>query len=255
MADPESQRTLVVVATYNERGNLVALLDAILAELPQAHVLVVDDNSPDGTGEEADLYALREPRVTVLHRPRKQGLGSALLDAFRQAIALDYDLVATMDADFSHPPRYLPALVAGMDQNDVMIGSRYVTGGGIVGWNWTRHLMSHGINLYTRVLLGVEARDCSGGFRCYRVAKLREIDFDQIASRGYSFMEEFLYRCQQVGCRLGETPIVFENRKFGKSKINAQEAVKALWILWRVGMGRLGKSRRAPVSGRTSAAA
>jgi dolichol-phosphate mannosyltransferase len=165
-------------------------------------------------------------------------LGTAVLDAFRCAIENGYAYVITMDGDFSHSPRYLPDVLAGMNRCDVMIGSRYVPGGGIVGWNWLRKFMSGGINLYTRWLLGVRARDCSGGFRAYRVSMLERLDFREVRSRGYSFMEEILYRCQGVGGVIGETPIVFENRKLGKSKINPQEAVKALWILGALALGR-----------------
>lgn len=232
----DSQRTLIAIATYNERQNIERLLDAVLAASPSARVLVIDDSSPDGTGELVEAYAARDPRVRVLHRPRKMGLGSALLTAFGKAIEEGYDLVCSMDADFSHPPDRVPALIAGMDQYDVTIGSRYVPGGSIGGWDLKRHLMSRGINLYSRLLLGIKARDCSGGFRCYRVARLKEMDFSAVRSRGYSFMEEFLYRCQKAGCRIGETPIHFENRKQGKSKISAKEAIRALSLLLRISL-------------------
>lgn len=224
-------RTLVTIATYNEKENIAALLDAILSELDDADVLVIDDNSPDGTGKIADEYALRTPRVKVLHREKKLGLGTATIRALEYAVEHDYDFALNMDADFSHHPKYLPALIAGMKDHDVMIGSRYVPGGGVVGWNAKRRWMSWAINVYTRLLLGVAARDTSGAFRCYRISKVKEIDFSQIRSQGYSFQEEFLYRCQKVGCRIGETPIIFEDRKAGKSKINKKEAIAALWQL------------------------
>lgn len=220
-----------MTATYNERENIEPLLEAILRSLPQGHVLVIDDGSPDGTGELADAYASRDVRVHVLHRAGKLGLGSAILEGMRYAIGHDYDFLINMDADFSHAPKYLPDLLAGMSQHDVMIGSRYIPGGGVVGWNWRRKFMSWAINVYSRLLLGLNARDCSGGFRCYRVAKLKEIDFEKIYSRGYSFQEEFLFRCKRVGCRIAESPIVFEDRRFGASKINWKEAVSALWTL------------------------
>lgn len=224
-------KTLICMATYNEKENLEPLLDAILAQLSDAEVLIVDDNSPDGTGDLADNYAARDRRVHVLHRKGKLGLGSAIMDAMRFAMDHDYAFMVNMDADFSHPPHYLPKMIEGMRDYDVMIGSRYIPGGGVVGWNWRRKFMSRSINVYSQLLLGLKARDCSGGFRCYRVAKLRDIDFGKVVSRGYSFQEEFLYHCRKVGCRIGETPIVFENRKFGKSKINMKEAVTAMWIL------------------------
>ena len=237
-------RTLVALATYNERENLAALVETILDEMPFAHVLVVDDASPDGTGILADELAKKYAQLAVVHRPGKQGLGSAIIACMRYAMDKRYDYLITLDADFSHPPKNVPALVGGMKDHDVMIGSRYVPGGGIVGWDWKRHVMSRCINAYTRILLGVPARDCSGDFRCYRVAKLHAIDFQAVRSRGYSFMEEILYHCHRAGCRIGETPIVFENRKMGASKINSLEAVKALWVLFVVALGRLLPARR-----------
>lgn len=228
---PQRARTLVTVATYNEKENIRPLLEEILTNLEHTDVLVIDDNSPDGTGQIVDEIAQQDKRVHVLHREKKLGLGTATMRALQYAIEHDYDFVLNMDADFSHHPRYLPALVEGMNQYDVMIGSRYVPGGGVVGWGAKRRWMSWAINVYTRVLLGVPARDASGAFRCYRVAKVKEVDFQRIRSKGYSFQEEFLYRCHQVGCRIGETPIVFEDRRVGKSKINKREAVSALWCL------------------------
>jgi dolichol-phosphate mannosyltransferase len=238
------ERTLVCVATYNERENLEALLDAVFAALPAAHVLVIDDSSPDGTGELADAYAQRDPRVHVLHRAGKLGLGTAILAGLGYAMEHGYDVAINMDADFSHSPSYLPAIAQGMRDHDVTIGSRYIPGGGVRNWNFTRKFMSWGINVYSRLLLGLKARDCSGGFRGYRIARLRLIDFNDVRSRGYSFQEEFLYHCQRVGCRIGETPIIFENRKFGKSKINPGEAARALGILLLVAMKRWTRSYR-----------
>lgn len=234
----DGKRTLVTVATYNERENIHALLDAILTQLPAANVLVVDDRSPDGTGALVDEYTARDPRVFALHRAGKLGLGTAIMDAMRWGMDRDYEFIINMDADFSHSPAYLPALLAGMADHDVMIGSRYVEGGGVVNWSPKRKLMSWAINTYARLLLGLKARDTSGAFRCYRVARLREIDFREVRSRGYSFQEEFLYHCKRVGCRIGETPIIFEDRRLGKSKINNKEVVAALWILGATGARR-----------------
>ena len=245
-------RTLICIATYNEKQNLLPLIDQIHAVLADADVLVVDDASPDGTGDLADRRAGADARVHVMHRAGKLGLGSALLDAVRYSIEHDYDYMIVMDADFSHHPRYLPALRGAMSSGaqdgivtvppegpfDVVIGSRYIPGGGVEGWNWKRRFMSWGINVYSRALLGLTARDTSGGFRCYRVGKLAEIDRDRILSRGYSFQEEFLHHCKRVGCRIGETPIVFENRRHGESKISAVESVKALWCLLRASLRR-----------------
>lgn len=230
-----SPRILVSVATYNEKENLPALVREIHTTLPAAHVLVVDDNSPDGTGKLADGLAAADPRVHVLHRAGKLGLGTAILAGMRYAMEHDYDYVLSMDADFSHHPRYLPAMVAGMDRHDVMIGSRYVPGGGTENWPLKRWLISNGVNLLTRLLMRVGARDASGGFRCYRVSKLREAHLERMISRGYSFQEEMLYRCRAAGCRVGETPIIFADRRGGTSKVNTREAVRSMGVLLYLG--------------------
>lgn len=229
-------RILVSIATYNEGENLPELVAGIHEFLSDADILVVDDNSPDGTGQLADDLAAGNPRIHVVHRAGKLGLGTAIIAAMRHAIANDYDYHINMDADFSHHPRYLPALVAGMDRFDVMIGSRYVKGGGVENWPWRRQLSSRAVNLLACVLLRIPARDTSGAYRCYRVSKLRELNLDRIWSRGYSFQEEILYRCRRVGCRLGETPIVFADRRKGKSKVNAKEAVRSIGILLGLGL-------------------
>jgi dolichol-phosphate mannosyltransferase len=224
-------RLLVSLCTYNERENLPGMIREILASVPFAHVVVVDDNSPDGTGQLADEIAAGDSRVKVLHRPGKQGLGTAILAGFRFAIDHDYELLINMDADFSHHPRHLPALLDCMNRVDVAIGSRYVAGGGVIGWNWWRHFMSRGINWYARRLLRLRTRDNSGSYRCYRIAKLRELDLTRFRAKGYAFQEEILYRCRRIGCRFEETPIVFEDRRFGTSKINKREVLSALWVI------------------------
>jgi dolichol-phosphate mannosyltransferase len=229
--DPPSQRILVSLATYNERENLEPLIREIHAIVPAAHVLVVDDNSPDGTGELADHLAQADARIHVLHRAGKLGLGTAIMAGMRYAVDHDYELLAYMDADFSHHPRYLPALLDGMSSHDVMIGSRYIEGGGTVNWSLPRRLMSWGTNVLGRLLLRLPARDTSGGFRCLRVARLREVPFEQVRSRGYSFQQEFLYYCRRAGCSIGETPIVFEDRRAGASKVNLREVARSLVTL------------------------
>jgi len=229
-------RILVSLATYNERDNLAPLVREVLEQLPAAHVLVVDDNSPDGTGRLADELAAADPRVRVLHRAGKLGLGTAILTAMRYAMDHDYDYLVNMDADFSHHPRYLPALVAGMDRHDVMIGSRYVPGGGTVAWPWSRRLMSWGVNLLVRFLLRIPAHDCSGAYRCYRVSKLRQAHLERMMSRGYSFQQEALYRCRKARSRIGETPIVFEDRRAGASKVSPREVTRSLSVLLFLGL-------------------
>jgi dolichol-phosphate mannosyltransferase len=235
VAPPAPPRTLVSLATYNERDNLAPLLQEIQQYLPDSEQLVIDDNSPDGTGRLADELAATNPRLHVIHRPGKLGLGTAILTAMRYAMDQGYDYLVNLDADFSHHPRHLPALVAGMARKDVMIGSRYVKGGGTTGWPWTRLAISRSVNGLVRLLFRLSPRDCSGAYRCYRVAKLREAHLERMVSRGYSFQQEVLYRCKRAGCRMGETPIVFENRRAGASKVNLREAVRSLATLLYLG--------------------
>jgi dolichol-phosphate mannosyltransferase len=237
----KADKTLVTVATYNEIENLPRLVEEIFEVVPQVDILVIDDNSPDGTGQWVDRKAADDARVHCLHREGKLGLGTATIAGMRYAIEHGYRYVLNMDADFSHHPRYLPDFLAGMDPPggppvDVMIGSRYVPGGGVEGWPWKRHFMSSGVNLYSRWLLGLEASDCSGAFRCYRTELLARLDFDAVRSRGYSFQEEILWHLKRLGSRFGETPIVFVDRQEGASKINNKEAVAALWIIFRLGL-------------------
>jgi dolichol-phosphate mannosyltransferase len=229
-------RTLVSVATYNERDNLSPLVREIRQALPGADVLVIDDNSPDGTGDLADRLAVDDPQVRVMHRAGKLGLGTAILAGMRYAIDENYDYLLNMDADFSHHPRYLPAIVGGMARNDVMIGSRYVKGGGTVNWPLSRRLMSTCVGLTVRMLMRVPARDSSGSFRCYRVSKLRQAHLERVRSRGYSFQQEVLYRCRKAGCKIGETPIIFENRRAGSSKVNPREALRSMAMIVGIGL-------------------
>jgi dolichol-phosphate mannosyltransferase len=238
---PTVNTTLVTLATYNEIENLPRLVDEIFAALPGADILVIDDNSPDGTGAWCDLRAAADPRVHCLHRAGKLGLGTAIIAGMEYAIEGGYRYVLNMDADFSHHPRHLPALVAGMQQAvgspaaDVMIGSRYVTGGVIEGWSLGRHIMSRGVNAYARLMLGLQAKDCSGSFRCYRASLLALVDFDAVRSRGYSFQEEILWHLKRLGARFGETPITFADRERGASKISSHEAFSALGIIFKLG--------------------
>lgn len=232
-------RTLVTIATYNEMENLPRLVEEIFTFVPAVDVLVIDDNSPDGTGKWCDERQAQDPRVHCLHREGKLGLGTATIAGMKYAIEQSYDQVLNMDADFSHHPRYLPAILqraANDPPVDVVIGSRYVPGGGIEGWPFKRHFMSKGVNLYARLLLGLKTKDCSGAYRLYRTDMLKKLDFDTIVSRGYSFQEEVLWRLKRLGARFAETPIVFVDRERGQSKINNQEAKAALRILLRLGM-------------------
>jgi dolichol-phosphate mannosyltransferase len=238
----EPPRTLVTVATYNEIENLPELAQAIWQIAPQADVLVIDDNSPDGTGRWCDEHSVGEPRLFCVHRAGKAGLGTATIAAMQYAIEHGYDYVLNMDADFSRHPQYIPALLAAMDGADggdgadVSIGSRYCPGGGVQNWPFMRRLMSWGVNMYARVLLGLRPRDTSGAFRCYRVSLLERLDFAAIVSRGYSFQEEILWRLARLGARMVETPIIFADRERGQSKINRHEALAAIGIIFRLGL-------------------
>lgn len=212
---------MVVLPTYNERENLPELVEAVLAASPALSILVVDDASPDGTGELADRLVAQHPgRVAVLHRPKKLGLGSAYIDGFRAALERDVDLVFEMDADFSHSPRHLPELMDAIRNADLVIGSRYVPGGGIRHWGLFRRLLSAGGNLYARWILGVAIRDLTSGFKCYRRSVVELLQRGDIRSNGYAFQIETTYRTLLAGFRVHEVPIVFEDRHVGQSKMS-----------------------------------
>ena len=231
----------VIVPTYDERENIEALVTQLLALSTGVHVIVVDDNSPDGTGDIADrLVRKSDGRVAVIHRSGKLGLGTAYIAGFKRAITDGADLICTMDADFSHNPRYIPALVEKIGQGyDLVIGSRYVRGGGASGCTFRRRLLSWGANAVARMMLGLRARDATAGFRCYRREVLAEMDLDEIKASGYSFLIEMLYRIQRRGWQVGEVPIVFENRRLGTSKISKNEVTKALSTVLRLAGARL----------------
>jgi dolichol-phosphate mannosyltransferase len=236
-------RLLVTLCTYNERENIEQLVPQIHRFAPTADVLVIDDNSPDGTGDLAETMAAEDSRIHVLHRAGKEGLGSATLVGFRYGIDHGYEHLINMDADFSHHPRHIPELWDCMNRVDVGIGSRYVPEGGVVGWGMKRRFMSRGINLYARLLLRLRTLDNSGSFRCYRISKLAELDLDRFRAKGYAFQEEILYRCRRIGCTFEERPILFEDRRYGTSKINAWIACVALWDIFRLGIDNLFRVR------------
>ena len=221
-------RILISVATYNEAGNIRELISQIHQHVPSADILVVDDNSPDGTGKIVAELAAADPRVHGLNRKGKLGLGTAIIAAMSYAIEHDYEAMVNMDADFSHPTRFLPAMIDGMRKKDIMIGSRYIPGGGSENWPLSRLAMSVSVNYLVRFFFRVGIKDASGGFRCYRVSKLRRVNFSRMRSKGYSFQQEMLYRCMLAGATVGETPILFENRKHGKSKVDLRETVRSL---------------------------
>lgn len=226
---------LLCIPTYNERENVEAIVEAALAADPRVDVLVVDDSSPDGTGQLADRLAARNGRVQVLHRARKEGLGRAYLHAFQWALAHGYSYILQMDADFSHHPRYLPRL---MDEAaagaDLVLGSRYVRGGGTVNWGLGRRLLSRGGSLYARTILGVDVRDFTGGFKCFRREVLESIGLDEVRSTGYAFQIELTYRALLRGFTVREVPIVFGDRRVGHSKMSRHIFLEALIMVWRL---------------------
>ena len=226
---------IVCIPTYNECDNLEPIVRAVLAADPRVDILVVDDNSPDGTGALADRLAAAEPRVRVLHREKKQGLGRAYLHAFRWALAEPYTYVIEMDADFSHDPSYLPTLLDTAQAGaDLVLGSRYVDGGGTVNWGVGRKLISRGGSLYARSILGVGVRDLTGGFKCFHRRVLESLDLDAVQSSGYAFQIELTYRALRKGFRVREVPIVFEDRRVGHSKMSRRIFLEALTMVWKL---------------------
>jgi len=225
-------RACVVLPTYNERENLLRIVPAILAAWPELDVLVVDDSSPDGTGALADELAARDPRVRVLHRQRKEGLGRAYLAGFAEVLGAGYGRILEMDADFSHDPARLPALL-GTDA-DLVLGSRYVPGGSTVNWGLGRRILSRGGSLYARTILGLPIRDLTGGFKCFRRRVLEGLDLASVRSSGYAFQIELTYRAIKRGFKVLEVPITFVDRRVGKSKMSRRIVAEALWMVWKI---------------------
>jgi dolichol-phosphate mannosyltransferase len=226
---------VICIPTYNERDNLEPIVRAVLAAEPRADILVVDDNSPDGTGHLADELAQKEPRVRVLHREKKEGLGRAYLHAFRWALSQGYALVIEMDADFSHHPKYLPHLIdQALGGADLVLGSRYVEGGGTVNWGVGRKIISRGGSLYARSVLGIGVHDLTGGFKCFNRRVLEAIDLDSVKSSGYGFQIELTYRTLKKGFQVKEVPIVFEDRRVGQSKMSRKIFLEAFTMVWKL---------------------
>lgn len=272
-------KTAIIIPTYNERDNIEALAREILAlrlgpsttlrpslrpfgkaqgrpcsgqgpgrapggisgQAPGniTEIIIIDDNSPDGTGEIADELTKVYQGIKVIHRPAKLGLGTAYITGFKEALALEADHIVTMDADFSHHPRYIPDMVRKSQVAQLVIGSRYVDGGGTVHWGLRRQIVSRVANTFARLVLGLKAHDCTAGFRCYRREVLESIELDEIFSDGYSFLIEMLYKCQQEGWEIGEVPIIFEDRRRGASKVSQREIFKALYIVLCLGWQRI----------------
>ena len=237
MSTADLGRVLVVVPTYDERDNLAWVVGRIRAATPQVDVLVVDDDSPDGTGDVADALAAADPQVSVLHRTEKAGLGAAYLHGFRVALERGYDVVGEMDADGSHQPEQLHRLLDALEAGaDLVIGSRWIPGGSIVNWPKSREALSRGGNLYVRLLLGIDVHDATAGFRLFRRATLEKIDIDSVQSTGYVFQTEMAYRTLRVGLKVAEVPIEFIERERGDSKMSRDVAVESLKSITRWGL-------------------
>ncbi|MCC6442734.1 MAG: polyprenol monophosphomannose synthase [Armatimonadetes bacterium] len=227
-------KVIVVVPTYNERENLTVLCQEVLKLDMSIDMLVVDDNSPDGTGRIADQLASEHPQIHVMHRKGKEGLGRAYVAGFRWALDEGYALVAQMDADLSHDPRYLPELIRAAEKGDVAIGSRYTRGGRVRNWPLKRLVLSYGGNLYVRAIAGIPLRDCTAGYRCYRREVLEAIGLESVLSNGYSFQIEMAYRSHRLGFGLVEVPIIFTERRAGQSKLSQGIFWESLWLPWRL---------------------
>ncbi len=233
----------VVIPTYNERESLPHLIRQLM-EVPGVRVLVVDDGSPDGTGEIADqLAATHKGRIDVMHRPGRSGLGTAYIQGMQRALTFGTDLIAQMDADLSHDVRYLPALIAAASHSDLVIGSRYVPGGGVSNWSLRRRLLSRFANIYVRIVTCMGVNDATAGYRCWRRGTLEQLPLKTLKSNGYSFQVEMLWETARRGLRVAEVPIVFVERAQGKSKLNSATILESVWLPWRLRQGKTSGGR------------
>lgn len=232
--------TLIVTPTYNERDNLPVFVEAVLRVAPGSHLWVVDDNSPDGTGDVAEAIASRDPRVKVIHRPKKMGLGTAYIDAFRMGLQHGYEAFFEMDTDLSHDPTYLPEFFRALERGaGVVVGSRNVPGGGVEGWGLGRHVLSKGGSLYSRLVLGVSVHDLTTGYKAFTRRALEIIDLDSVHSSGYSFQIEMTYRAIRSGILVTEVPIVFVDRRVGQSKMDQRIFLEAVGVVWKLRLAAL----------------
>ena len=227
-------KSLIIVPTYNEKENVERLVGALFDLDREIEVLIVDDSSPDGTGDIADRLAARDQRVHVLHRPSKLGLGSAYIQGFKFALNHGYDLIFEMDADFSHDPSYIPHFLEKIQDCDLVLGSRYIQGVNVINWPISRLLLSYFANLYTRIITGLPVKDATGGFKCFRRETLKAVDLDQVRSDGYSFQIEMTFKCWKRGFRVCEIPIIFYERQKGHSKMSKKIMHEAVWMVWRL---------------------
>jgi len=228
----QRKRALILFPTFNEKENIRSIVETALAEDERIEALIIDDNSPDGTGDIADDMAANNPRIHAVHREKKSGLGTAYIAGFKWAIEHKYDYVFEMDADFSHDPQYLPDFLAAIQEYDLILGSRYISGVNVINWPMSRLLLSYYANVYTRMVTGLPVRDATGGFKCFRREVLESIDLDQVRSNGYTFQIEMSMRAWKHGFRIKEIPIVFKDRQLGTSKMSKKIVREAIWMVW-----------------------
>ncbi len=227
-------KTLVIIPTYNERENIERIIPLVLEKDPSIHVLIVDDGSPDGTGQIADSMSKESDRIFVIHRKNKSGLGTAYIAGFKFALEKSYDYIFEMDCDFSHDPKYVPHFLEAVHDADLVLGSRYISGVNVINWPMSRLLLSYYANVYSRIITGLPVKDATGGFKCYRREVLEAIDLDKVKSNGYSFQIEMSFRAWKKGFKIKEIPIVFEDRKEGQSKMSKKIVREAIWMVWRL---------------------
>jgi dolichol-phosphate mannosyltransferase len=230
----KEMKALVIIPTYNESENIEKIVPLVMEKDPSIHVLIVDDNSPDGTGRIADEMAKKDGRVSVIHREKKSGLGTAYIAGFKFALEKGYDLIFEMDCDFSHDPKYLPHFLKAIQEADLVLGSRYVDGVNVINWPMSRLLLSYYANVYSRLVTGLPVKDATSGFKCFRREVLEAIDFDRVKSNGYSFQIEMSFRAWKKGFKIKEIPIVFEDRKVGQSKMSKKIVREAVWMVWKL---------------------
>ncbi|RKX23233.1 MAG: polyprenol monophosphomannose synthase [Candidatus Zixiibacteriota bacterium] len=228
----QTQRALIIFPTYNERDNIEKIVHSVLPLDPRINVLIVDDNSPDGTGAIADRLVKQEKKVNVLHREFKEGLGKAYIAGFKWAIEQGYDFIFEMDADFSHGPEHIKDFLRAIQDNDLVIGSRYVSGVNVINWPMSRLLLSYYANVYSRIITGLPLRDGTGGFKCFRREVLKAIDLDRVRSSGYSFQIEMSMLAWKKGFKIKEIPIIFYERRAGSSKMSKKIMREAIWMVW-----------------------
>lgn len=237
-------KPIVVIPTYNEADNVVGIIDAVLPQIENLNVLIVDDNSPDGTANLVREKMKHNDRIHLIERAGKMGLGTAYCDGFIYCLDKGFDAIFEMDADFSHDPNDLPRLLEELENNDLVLGSRYITGVNVVNWPLSRLILSYGASMYTRIITGLPIMDTTGGFKCFRSDILRKIDLKAIHSNGYGFQIEMNYRVWKLGGKIKEVPIVFTDRRSGVSKMNRSIIWEAIFLVWRLKFGLVGKNKK-----------